>query len=210
MDTPVIIFGAKTLGKIALDALRSNDRTVYCLLDEDTNLHQSLIDNIPVMGSIQDPAYLNILGQKCSCFVALDDMKDNQSLSLKLIRDYKIMPVNAIHKTAYVASSAVLGYGILIGANSSINFESQIADHVRILSGVHIEAEVQIQTGSYVGTGSVIGSKVKIGKGVYLGAGTVVASGIEIGDHAKIGPGSVVIKSVEEGESVFGVPALRV
>jgi sugar O-acyltransferase (sialic acid O-acetyltransferase NeuD family) len=210
MDIPVIIFGAKTLAKTVLDALRSNERTIYCFLDEDQNLHNTEIDHIPVMGSPKDPAYLSILGQKCAAFVAFDDLKESQNFSRFIIKEYSVMPVNALHRTAYLAAGVNLGHGILVGANSSLGFGCGVMDHVRILAGAQIEAEVQIQTGAYIGTGAVVGTKVKIGKGAYLGAGAVIAAGVEIGDFAKVGPGSVVIKSVDEGESVFGVPAVRV
>ncbi len=210
MDTPVIIFGAKTLGRIAFDALHSNDRVVYGFLDDDATLHRTEIGDVLVLGHCQDPTYLRLLGDQCQPFVALDDLREAQSLTRLLIKEYKSMPVNVLHRTSYISSGAILRHGILIGANSTVGFGTEVAEHVRILSGVQIESDVEIGEFSYLGTGVVVGAKAKIGKGVYIGAGAVITSGVEIGDFAKIGPGSVVIRAVDEGESVFGVPAVKV
>ena len=48
MINPVIIFGAGPLGKMALDIFKSNDVIVYGFLDDNKELHQTEIGEVPV------------------------------------------------------------------------------------------------------------------------------------------------------------------
>ena len=73
MENPVIIFGAKETGITALDNFQSNDVVVYCFLDDDASLHQTEIQNIPVLGTTDDEEYLKIIGKKCEVFIASED-----------------------------------------------------------------------------------------------------------------------------------------
>src|SRR5690606_8603599 len=114
MENPVIIFGAQALGKIALDIFSSNGVDVYCFLDDDAKLHQTEINNIPVLGNTEDEEFLKILGKKCEVFIAADDTTVRKSLAAKLKEDYQQVPVNAIHQQSVVSEHAWLGHGNLI------------------------------------------------------------------------------------------------
>ena len=58
MINPVVIFGAKGLGKTALDIFKSNDVVVYCFLDDDVSLHGTEIEEVSVLGATDDDGYL--------------------------------------------------------------------------------------------------------------------------------------------------------
>jgi len=198
---PVIIFGAKGLGRVALDIFQSNNVVVYCFLDDDESLHGKEVSDIAVLGGTEDEGFLKYLGKKCSAFVASDDNKYRESLVEMLKNDHKVMPVNAIHSLAYISELAFIGHGNMVNAGVVVNSNVRIGSHCIISCGALI---VQL------GVGSIINSGVKIGKGAFIGSGVTVVSGVTIGKKARIGAGSVVVADVKAGETVFGNPAKTV
>ena len=73
MDKPVIILGAKGIAHPALEIFNSNQVIVYGLLDEDSSLHGTEINNVPVLGGTEDEGFLKLIGKKTEAFVAVDD-----------------------------------------------------------------------------------------------------------------------------------------
>ena len=205
-----MVFGASGLGKLALEIFQSNGVVVYGFLDEDKTLHGSLIDEVPVLGSTTDQGYLKLIGKKCQAFIAEDDKTIKQDLVSNLNDKRKVMPVNAIHQTAYLSGSSSMGHGNLISAGVLVNAQVKLGNHGIVHAHATIEFETTVQDYFEIGAGSIISSNVSIGKGVFIGAGATLVSGITIGDNARIGAGSVVIGDVEENETVFGNPAQKV
>lgn len=207
MDKPVMIIGAAALGKAVLDIFNQNNVIVYGFLDDKKSLHGQIIQEISVLGSPEDDTFLKLLGEKCDVFVAIDDMKMKKSLNKKLLRDQKVMPVNAIHPSASIAQSAELHHGNLINANVSIGASAKVGNHCLLHTGCTIDFGAEIGDFTQVGAGSIIGAEAKIGKEVFIGTGSVIVGNVEIEDGASIGAGSVVIGKVAAGKTVFGNPA---
>ena len=64
---PLVIVGAKGLGKVALEVLQSTDNVIYCFLDEDykESSAPSEVNHVSVMGSSDDEDMLNLINDKC-------------------------------------------------------------------------------------------------------------------------------------------------
>ncbi len=210
MDKPVIIFGAKGLAKAALEIFNSNGVVAYGFLDDDKETHDSQVNDIPVLGSIDDHGYLKLIGQKCEAFIATDDNSLRKEYVEYLNDSRKVMPVNAIHQTAIISDAASIGHGNFINAGVILANDAKIGKHTVINSGVLIEQEVTIGDFVQVGAGSVINSKVKIEEGAFIGSGVTIVSGVTIGKNARIGAGSVVVGNVGKNQTVFGNPAVEV
>jgi sugar O-acyltransferase (sialic acid O-acetyltransferase NeuD family) len=207
MKTPVIIFGAKGMGKVALDIFQSNNVVVYCFLDDDESLHGKEIADIAVLGSTTDDGFLKYIGKKCSAFIASDDNKYRENLVEMLKTRRKVMPVNAIHNQAYVSEFAFIGHGNMINAGVMVNANAKIANHCILSAGAIIDFDAEMDDYVQIGAGSIVNSAVKIGKGAFIGSGVTIVSGVKIGKKARIGAGSVVVTDVPDGETVFGNPA---
>lgn len=210
MENPVIIFGAKGLGKVALDIFQSNGVIVYCFLEDDSKLHSTEINGVSILGNTDDESYLKLIGQKCGAFVATDDNKLKASLVEMLVEDRKVMPVNAFHKNISIAPSAFVGHGNMFNAGAVVNSNAKINNYCILGSNTVIDYEAELGDMVQVGAGSIIGSNVKVGKGAFIGSGVVVVAGVTIGKNARIGAGSVVVGEVKDGETVFGNPAVKV
>ncbi|MCS7019270.1 MAG: NeuD/PglB/VioB family sugar acetyltransferase [Cytophagales bacterium] len=210
MENPVIILGASGLGRVAVDIFQSNDIMVYCLLDDDPSLHGKEIGAVAIVGTTDNEEYLRIIGEKCEAFVATDDNRLRKSLVKMLAEKRKKMPVNAIHKQAFIEPSASIGHGNLIAMQAAVGSAVQIGNHCIIHAGAIIDYEAVISDFVQIGAGSVVNSKVTIKEGAFIGSGVTIVSGVTIGKKARIGAGSVVIADVADGETVFGVPAKKV
>jgi len=210
MVKPVLIFGGKSFGKVAVEIFKSNQVEIFGILDDDKDLHGTEINDISILGATDDETYLKMLGDNCDAFLAFDDNRLKKSLIGLLNENYKVMPVNAIHKSATLAASAEIHYGSLINMGCCIGANAQIGNHCIVNTGALIDHESKIADYVQIGANSVINCNVTIEEGAFIGSGVTVVSGITIGKNARVGAGSVVIENVKAGSTVFGNPAKAV
>ncbi len=207
MNNPVIIFCASALGKAVLEIFKSNQVVVYGFLDDDKLLHGSEIEDITVLGGTDNDEYLKIIGKNCDAFIASDDNSWKASMIKSLKERQKSMPINAIHSSAQISTSAVLHHGILINQGVQIGANTELGNHCMLHSGAILDFNVTVGDFVQIGAGSIINSGVIIGDGAFIGSGVTIVSGVTIGEKARVGAGSVVISSVEKKATVFGNPA---
>lgn len=115
-------------------------------------------------------------------------------------------PVNAIHQTACIGSIAKIGRAVMIGANVTVNSQTQIQDGVILNTASIIEHECQIGNFSHIGPGAVLAGDVKVGAQSFIGANSVVKQGVTIGANVIVGAGSVIIKDIPDNAIVVGNP----
>jgi len=210
MLNPVIIFGAKAIGALALDIFRSHDIVVYGFLDDDKTLHGTELGEIPILGATDDETYLKLIGKKCDAFVASDETKLKKYLAEFLVERRKVMPINAVHAQAVVSSMAILKNGSLVGPGAIIQPKAELGNHCIVNAKAVIESGAKLGDYVQVGTGAIIGQDVVVEEGAYIGSGAIVVGGITIGKNASVGAGSLVIETVKAGTTVFGNPAKKV
>ncbi len=204
---PVIIFGAKSLGRVALEIFTQNEVIVYGFLEEDAEWHGKEIDLIQVLGEPEDQAYLKLIGKKCDAFVAHDENEYRRSIIEILEKKRKVVPVNALHPQASLAETLEMGHGNLINHGVRIGAGCKVGSHVLLHSQAVIEQEVMLSDYVQVGAGSIINAGVEIGEEAFIGSGVTIIAGLSIGANARIGAGSVVMESVPKGATVMGNPA---
>lgn len=210
MDNPVMIFGTGGLGRAALEIFVANGNIVYGFLDDDKKTHKTDIDDVQVLGSTSDDGFLKLIGKKCEAFIASDDNKLRKSLAKMLKEKRKMMPVNAIHDTAVMATSSTIGHGNFINAGVVIGAGVDIADHCLLHSKSVIDHNAKLADLVQVGAGSIINANAELSEGAFIGSGSTVVSGVKIGKNARVGAGSVVIADVPDGATVFGNPAQEI
>jgi sugar O-acyltransferase (sialic acid O-acetyltransferase NeuD family) len=207
MDNPVIIFGATGIGKAAYEIFESNSVVVYGFLDDDPRLHGTEIDKVTVLGATDDDGFLKLIGKKCEAFVAIDDNRIRKKTVAMLNERRKVMPANAVHRTATVSLTAVFGHGNMINQGVLLGSMVTLGHHCLVHSGAVIDFGARLGDFVQVGAGAIIGAEVVIEDEAFIGAGVTIVSGVTIGKGARVGAGSVVIASVEAGKTVFGNPA---
>ncbi|MEK6782514.1 MAG: acetyltransferase [Bacteroidota bacterium] len=210
MENPVIIFGTNYLGRAAKEIFESNGVVVYGFLDDDKRLHSTEVDEVVVLGSMDDDGFLKLIGKKCEAFVAVDDNNFRKNVVGVLQEVRHVQPVNAIHSNARVSLKAVIGHGNFIDIGATIATGARIGSHGIYQANSYIGVSTSVGDFVQIGAGSLINSGVTIADEVFIGSGVTVISGVAIGKGARIGAGSVVIGPVKAGETVFGNPAQSV
>jgi sugar O-acyltransferase (sialic acid O-acetyltransferase NeuD family) len=208
MENPVMILGAKTAGTLALDAFASNEVVVYCFLDDDAALRGQEVHTVSVMGATDDEQFLKLLGKKCEVFVAVDDVASRRTLTKLLKEQYKLAPVNAIHRTAAISEYAWLGHGNLVGAGVIVGPSAHVSSHCQLGARVVIEPGAKVEDFVTIGPGAIIGEGAILAEGAFVGAGAVIPGTVRIGKNARVGAGSVVVGDVADKATVFGNPAV--
>ncbi len=210
MQNPVLIFGAGTLGKIALDIFNRNNVLVYGFLDDDKKLHNTELGEIVILGDTDDDGFLKIIGQKTEAFVAISNVKVKKKIVEILTERRKVMPVNAIHERAIVSETAIIGHGNLVMANAAINPFAKIGNHCIVQSGAVVDTDAKVADYVTIASGAMINAGAELAEGAFIGSGSIVVTGIKVGKNARIGAGSVVIEDVPDNATVFGNPAKKV
>ena len=103
---PVIIFGSKETGQIALEICNSNDLLVFCLLDDDKKEHGKEYGLVTVMGGTDDEEYLKLIGKKCDAFIAVDNLKERRFIAEMLEEEKKVKPVSIFHKQVEIGRAS--------------------------------------------------------------------------------------------------------
>ena len=209
MENPVLIFGAKGLGAVALDIFQRNNVVVYGFLDDDAELHNTELGEISILGSTDDDGFLKIIGKKCEAFVALEERSLRRNAVEMLNERRHVQPINAIHDTATVSALAQIGHGNLVAARVVIAAQATVGQHNILQTGVIIEHSANVGDFVNIGAGAVIGANADIDNDVFIGAGAVLVAGVKIGKGASIGAGSVVVENVAKNARVFGNPAQK-
>ncbi len=207
MENPVIIFGTGALGRVAREIFEGNEVVVYGYLDDNKKLHSTLLDEVTVLGAMDDDGFLKLIGKKCESFVALDDNKLRKNIVRMLHEVRHVQPVNATHKLASIPLSASIGHGNLFDIGFAAGPGCKIGSHNLFQAHSYVGAESIVGDFVQVGAGAIINPSVEIEDDVFIGSGAVIVSGVTLGKGARIGAGSVVVGSVKSGATVFGNPA---
>ncbi len=139
---------------------------------------------------------------------AIGDPAGRQQVCAKL-RARGAQFINLIQPNTLIAGSAQFGEGIIVEAFTGIGANARIGDFCSILGHVNIAHDVTLGSGVQVSPFACLLGRVEIGDGVLIGSHAVVLPSVKIGAGATIGAGAVVLKNVSAGETVFGVPAVR-
>ena len=118
-----------------------------------------------------------------------------------------LTPMQAIHRTAFVATNATLGPGSHVLANSTVGVETRIGKQCIINTNASVDHECVLGNGVHVAPGATLAGCVEIGDCVLVGAGAVVLPRIRVGAAAVIGAGAVVTADVPARTTVVGNPA---
>lgn len=200
MSKEVIILGYSGHAYVVIDALISSGYSIkgYCEVEE-KGLNPY---NIKYLGSedkivSKDPA---------NYIVAIGDNQLREKIQVK-ITNRGVELANAIHCTAEISKTVVIGRGNFISAGVIINSMVKIGDGVICNTRSIIEHECILGNYVHIGPGTVLCGNVNVGSNTLIGAGSVIIPNITIGKNVIIGAGSIVVKNVPDNSIIKGNPA---
>ncbi len=114
--------------------------------------------------------------------------------------------VNVIDPSASISGRVVIGRGVFISRNVSLNVLASVGDFSILNTACIIEHECQIGTAVHIAPGAVLAGNVKVGNNSFVGANAVVKQGVKIGNNVVVGAGCVVLNDIPDGKIMIGNP----
>lgn len=111
------------------------------------------------------------------------------------------------HPSAYVAPTALLEEGCVVGAGACVSGYTRIGPHALLCPGALIGHHTIVAAHAVVGQGASVAGSCLVEEEAWLGAGARVIHRLRIGRGALVHPGAVVLADVGAGCAVTGVPA---
>jgi sugar O-acyltransferase (sialic acid O-acetyltransferase NeuD family) len=124
-----------------------------------------------------------------------------------VLKKHGLLPITAIHDTAFVAANSQIEEGSQIYAKSAVCVDAKIGRCCIINTCASVDHECELEEGVSIGPGARLAGLVKIEKYADIYTGAIVLPKIVIGESAIVGAGSVVIRDVEPHCVVAGNPA---
>ncbi len=205
----VIIIGASGFGRelahhVVDVADRRPDVRLKGFLDDDPQVKAEVgvVLGVEVLGDTTSYA----IQEDDRFLISLGDPELRKTLADRLTqRGGKFFTL--IHPTAYVASSAVLGAGCVIGPFASVGSFARLGEHV--LLNLYATAGHDTQIGSFAvfSPYGVANGGSSIGERVFIGTHAVVTPNKKVGRQSKIAAAAVVYRDVPEFTLATGNPA---
>lgn len=208
MSNGVVIIGAGGHGKVVLDILLAEGHyTPVGFLDAEA---RGELRGLPIFGPPDWNTLLSVQRKGINSAVVAIGSNKTRMAFLMTVEQAGMARVNAVHPTAFVSPSAMLGSGVVIAPKSSVVTEARIGDGAIINTGAVVDHECVVGEGSHVAPGAVLAGRVKLGRGVFVGINAGIRQCLTVGEFATVGAGAVVVRDVPPGVTVVGVPACRV
>jgi sugar O-acyltransferase (sialic acid O-acetyltransferase NeuD family) len=112
-----------------------------------------------------------------------------------------------IHRTAFVATDAIIGAGCQVLAHSSVCAVARLGRGVIVNTAASVDHDSELCDGVHVGPGARLAGETYVGERSFIGTGAIVLPRVRIGEDVVVGAGAVVLHDVPAGTTVVGNPA---
>ena len=187
----IVIFGAGGHAHVIADIIKAEGNIVVAFLDDD-------LTKPDCSGPISD--YLHY--SDCEYVIGIGNADVREKISS--------LPLNwhtAIHPSAIISSSAIIGEGTVIMPGVVINSKAVVGKHCILNTRAVVEHDNIVKDFAHISVAACLGGTVEIGKKSWIGIGSVVSNNIKITDNVLVGAGSVVVKDIDKSGTYYGVPA---
>ncbi|MGA2489078.1 MAG: hypothetical protein ABSF99_02670, partial [Anaerolineales bacterium] len=103
-----------------------------------------------------------------------------------------------IHPHATVESSAKVGEGVQVFANTYIGSEAFLHPRCMINTNAVVSHDCIIGAYTHIAPGALLAGKVHVGRRTLVGMGVTTAIGVRIGDDVRIGNGANLLADVPD------------
>lgn len=202
-----VIIGAGKYGEVYLSYLRESGVDIIGFLDDDPNLSNSKVGNIPVLGPVSLLPDLDFLYGIKGVYCPLG----NNKLRVKILKNARALGYSTpsyIHPSVVLSPNVKIGDGCYILLGSDIMPFTELEDFVMISMNVNVAHHNLLKSGTFLSTGCNFGASIIAEENTYCGIGSTIMTGLSrLGKDCLVGAGAVVIKDVPDGAVVAGVPA---
>lgn len=190
----VVILGAGGHANVIADIISAMGEKVVAFLDDDQQNNER-------SGSISD--YVKFKNAEFIIGIGNADIRES------LANNLNVKWFTAIHPSAIISPSAVLGKGTVVMPNAVINARAVIGNHCIINTGAIVEHDNIISDYVHISVGAKLGGTVTIGKKTWIGIGSTVKNNVNIFSDCMIGAGATVVDDISTKGTYVGIPARK-
>lgn len=209
----LILWGASGQARVLRELLSDREMKIVALFDNDPKALNPFTD-VPLHGGWD--AFLRWREKQAQAaaihfLVAIggDRGKDRVEIQERL-EAAGLVPATAIHRTAFVATDALLGAGCQILAQSAVCAQAQLGAGCIVNTSASVDHECRLADGVHVAPGARLAGCVEVGAYSMIGMGAVVLPRTRVGSNSVVGAGAVVIRDVPDNVVVAGNPAVKI
>ncbi|MDJ0704400.1 MAG: acetyltransferase [Leptolyngbyaceae cyanobacterium MO_188.B28] len=185
----IYLYGCGGHGRVILDILQHQKAAVAGFVDDHPPSGQTHIQGIPIFTTDTPPPNLDPKG--CQWVIAIGNNTIRRQIAQKLAAQGHTF-ATVIHPSAQIGSRVTIAPGSVIMANTVINCDTQIGQHVIVNTAATIDHDCAIGDFCHIAPGSTLCGHVTVGAGSWLQVGTKVPPGIEIGESVISQPGAIL------------------
>lgn len=193
----IYLYGASGHAKVIVDILKSTNKRIAGVFDDDTSLKKFL--DLKVLGLFDYSLFTN----DSKLIISIGDNLIRKSIANKLNINYH----TAVHKSTVVSNSASIGFGSVVMANCVINSNAVVGNHCIINSSSVIEHDCTLDDFVHISPNATLTGNIHVGEGSHIGAGVTILPNLSIGKWCKIGAGAVVLNDLPDNCVAVGNPA---
>ena len=206
----LIIWGASGHAKVLLECLRSAGKEVVAFVDANSEIASPAPGKPVLHGKAGLEKWLASRSPKDALgfLVAIGGDKGRDRIEIQdYLEGLGLMPVTAIHQTAFVAENCRIGSASHVLAHAAVCVETVLGRNCIINTGASVDHECNLGDGTHVAPGARLAGCVTVGRFAMIGTGAVVLPRKTVGEGAVVGAGAVVVKDVDPYTVVVGNPA---
>lgn len=199
----ILLIGGGGHCKVVIDVLRAGGVEPAGILDPHTKAVELL--GVPILGGDDQAERLFQLGY-CRALVAVGDNALRHRIG-KRLTTLGFSFFTAIHPSAVVSPSAILGEGIVVMPNAVINAGARVGAFTIVNTAAIVEHDCIVGDASHNAPRSVLGGNVVLEDEVFFGIGAVARPLSRVGARTIVGAGAVVVGTIGPDLVVIGMPA---
>lgn len=191
--TDLYLYGCGGHGKVVLNILQRQGRTVTAFIDSNPPSGVTHIQGIPVYEA--DYILPTLPQGKSEWIISIGSNSVRQRLEQQL-QQLGHRFTTAVHPSAQLGFGVEIGPGTVVMAQAVINCDSKIGRHVIVNAGAIIDHDCVVGSYCHLSPSTTLCGHVKLGNNVLLGVGSQVASGLEIADQTTCAAGTIITQSM--------------
>lgn len=201
MNKKVVIIGAGGHGRVVADTVEICGDMVLGFLDDSDHSGE----NVNIIGKTTDAE--KYCDGETYLFVAIGNCEVRERImnSLPTAKWY-----TAIHPSAVISPSAVIGVGTCVMPNAVVNNSAKVGKGVIINTCASVDHDDVIGDFVHIACGVHIAGTATVGKGTWIGIGATISNNVSVCEELKIGAGAVVVKDITKKGTYVGVPAKKI
>jgi sugar O-acyltransferase (sialic acid O-acetyltransferase NeuD family) len=195
MKNNLLIIGGKSTALEIYDVINSHLKEAYLDIVFVIGDNESMNDSYNFITDSELEDYVN--KYKCCYIISFANHKLRVKFA-NLMNTYGIKPINIIHPSSIISSSANIGVGNYIAAGSIISYNAVINNHCMINFNATVGHDSYIKDHCIINPGARISGNVNIGERVLIGTNSIIFQGKNIGNDCLIDALTYIDRDIDD------------